>query len=374
MGKAEKMSKLKILYTIPNFDTAGSGKVLYDLARGLNKECFEVHIACSHSRGSFFQEVEKLGLPMHLLETTVPYRPYWSLLVRTRPYKNFIKQHQFDIVHSWHWSSDWTEAWAAKQGGALFVFTKKAMTWGNRHWKIRSRMADFIITINEEMNAFFPKKKNQQLIPLGLDTAYYSRKHFPEREKNKIFRVITVANLVPVKGIEVLIEAVLSLNNPQIQLDILGDDRSDYATALKRKVESAEATQQIRFLGKHKDVRPFLAAADLYVIPSFKEGMPMALVEAMSMEVPVLGSDISGINFVLKDFKEWLFTPQNSPELAAKIHEMYQKPETERNEIGQRLRGYVLGKFSLEKFIEAHENLYRSLVAKKKGEERGSKT
>jgi glycosyltransferase involved in cell wall biosynthesis len=370
--------KIKILYTIPNFDTAGSGKVLYDLARGLNKAYFEVHIACSHSRGSFFQEVEKLGLPMHLLETTVPYRPYWSLLVRTRPYKNFIKQHQFDIVHSWHWSSDWTEAWAAKQGGALFVFTKKAMTWGNRHWKIRSRMADFIITINEEMNSFFPKKKNQQLIPLGLDTAYYSRKHFPEREKNKIFRVITVANLVPVKGIEVLIEAILSLNNPQIQLDILGDDRSDYATTLKRKVESAEATQQIRFLGKHKDVRPFLAASDLYVIPTLnegrKEGMPMALVEAMSMEVPVLGSDISGINFVLKDFKEWLFTAQNSQQLATKIEQIFGLPETERKKIGQALGHYVREHFSLEKFITAHENLYRSLVAKKKGEERGSKT
>lgn len=370
--------KLKILYTIPNFDTAGSGKVLYDLARGLNKAYFEVHIACSHSRGSFFQEVEKLGLPMHLLETTVPYRPYWSLLVRTRPYKNFIKQQGFDIVHSWHWSSDWTEAWAAKQGGALFVFTKKAMTWGNRHWKIRSRMADFIITINEEMNAFFPKKKNQQLIPLGMDTAYYSRKHFPEREKNKIFRVITVANLVPVKGIEVLIEAVLSLNNPQIQLDILGDDRSDYATTLKRKIESAEATQQIRFLGKHKDVRPFLAASDLYVIPTLnegrKEGMPMALVEAMSMEVPVLGSDISGINFVLKDFKEWLFTAQNSQQLATKIEQIFGLPETERKKIGQALGHYVREHFSLEKFITAHENLYRSLVAKKKGEERGSKT
>lgn len=67
------MPKLKILYTIPNFDTAGSGKVLYDLAKGLDRERFEVHIACSHNRGAFFNEVEKLGLPVHLIETTVVY-------------------------------------------------------------------------------------------------------------------------------------------------------------------------------------------------------------------------------------------------------------------------------------------------------------
>src|SRR5690606_23198162 len=172
-----KMKKLKILYTIPNFDTAGSGKGLYDLAKGLDKERFEVHIACSHNRGAFFTEVEKLGLPVHIIETTFPLRPYWGLFKRVKPCQNFIKQHGFDIVHSWHWSSDWTEVLAAKRGGAKFVYTKKAMTWSSKHWKIKSYLADFIITINEEMKNYFPYKKQQKLIPLGLDTDYYSPKH-----------------------------------------------------------------------------------------------------------------------------------------------------------------------------------------------------
>ena len=74
--------------------------------------------------------------------------------------------------------------------------------------------------------------------------------------------------------------------------------------------------EQIVFLGKHKDVRPFLVNSDLYVIPTLnegrKEGMPMALVEAMSMGIPVLGSNISGVNFVLKDFKNFLPIFKNS--------------------------------------------------------------
>lgn len=45
--------KIKILYTTPNFDTAGSGKVLYDLAKGLDTAKFEVDIACKNNRGSF---------------------------------------------------------------------------------------------------------------------------------------------------------------------------------------------------------------------------------------------------------------------------------------------------------------------------------
>src|SRR5690606_16063714 len=219
------------------FDTAGSGKVLYDLAKGLDKEHFEVHIACSHTKGAFYQEVAQLGLPIHIIETTCKYRPYISLFKRLQPYKNFIKKHQFDIVHSWHWSSDWTEVLAAKLGGAKFIYTKKAMTWGSRHWNIRSYLSNFIITINEEMRQYFPNKKNQKLIPLGLDTQFYSPRYFPVRAITEKLHIITVANLVPVKGIEVLIDAVNLLNNPDIELTILGDDRSAYAEQLKQKVK-----------------------------------------------------------------------------------------------------------------------------------------
>lgn len=359
------MNKLKILYTIPNFDTAGSGKVLHDLAKGLNPEKFEVHIACSNNKGAFFEEIESLGIPIHFIETTSKLKPYWSVLKRIKPYKNFIKQNKFDIVHSWHWSSDWTEVLGARLGGAKFVYTKKAMSWGNIHWKIRTWLSDFVITINHEMIHFFPGKKQQKLIPLGLDIEYYNPEHFPEKLKTGKLNIITVANLVPVKGIEVLIDAVVKLDNPNITLSVLGDDRSEYAEQLKQKVQFAGFDEKIFFLGKHNDVRPFLNNSDLYVIPTLnegrKEGMPMALVEAMSMGVPVLGSDISGINFVLKDFKGLLFEASNSDELAERIKYFYHKTTIEKREIGRQLREYVVNNFSMKQFIEAHEELYMSM-------------
>lgn len=360
--------KIKILFTIPNFDTAGSGKVLYDLAKGLDKNHFEIHIACSHSKGAFYQEVEQLGLPIHIIETTCKLRPYFSLYKRLQPYKNFIKKHKFDVVHAWHWSSDWTEVLSAKWGGAKYIYTKKAMTWGSKHWKIKSFLADFIITINEEMKNYFPYKKQQKLIPLGLDTDYYSPNHFPERAKTEKLHIISIANLVPVKGIEVLIDAVNRLNNPNVELIIVGDDQSDYAQKLKQKVKTLKKESDIKFLGKHTDIRPFLAQTDLYVIPTLnegrKEGMPMALVEAMSMAVPVLGSDISGINFVLRDFSELLFPAADSKVLSEKINSFFLKPKSEKQKIGYDLRNYTVQNFSLNRFISEHEKLYLSLVKK----------
>lgn len=363
MGRRDK--RIKILLTIPNFHTAGSGKVLYDLANGLNPEIFDVSIACSHNKGTFFKKIEALGLPIYLIDTTVPLRPYYNLLFRVKNFRTFLKKHQFDIVHSWHWSSDWSETLATRLALKKFVYTKKAMSWGNRHWKIRSLLSSYIITINDEMESFFSYKKHQQLIPLGIDTKYFNPNSY-SGAKNDTFKIVTIANLVPVKGVEVLIKALAIIKDENINLDIIGGGDEVYVQKLKTLVQDFNLQSQVQFLGNQTDVRPFLAESDLYVIPTLnqgrKEGMPMALVEAMAMQTLVLGSDISGIKYVLKDFKELLFKANDDVMLSDKILELYHKSPEERMTMAKQLREYCEANFSLENFIASHESLYIELV------------
>jgi len=359
------MSKVKILYTIPNFDTAGSGKVVYDLVKGLDKDKFEVEVACRHNKGAFFKEIESLNVPIHLIETTCAYRPYTSLYKRLRPIVKFFKENKYDIIHSWHWSSDWTEVLAARLAGVKWIYTKKAMSWGNKHWKIRSYLANLIITINDEMHQYFPNKKNQALIPLGIDTAYYNPNHFSKStNQDGHFNIITVANLVPVKGVEILIHALKELNNTNLKLTVLGDNTNEYGAYLLSLCEELKLLDQVNFLGKKLDVRPYIVDSDLYVIPTIGkgEGMPMALVEAMSMGIPVLGSDISGINFVLKDFKSLLFEAGNYLELSKAIKDIQSRSFEDRQQLGTKLRNYILNNYSYDRFIEAHQKLYKDLV------------
>lgn len=361
------MGRIKILYTIPNFDTAGSGKVVYDLVKGLDKDEFEVEIACSSNKGSFFKEVESLGVPIHIQKTTTNYRPYLSLPTRLRPIIRFMKSNKYDVIHSWHWSSDWTEALAARLAGVKWLYTKKAMSWGNRHWKIRSFMANFIITINDEMSRYFPNKKNQALIPLGIDTDYYSPEHFSKSAiESTNFNIITVANLVHVKGIEVLIKAIKEINDKRVELTVLGDNANEYGKYLSSLSTELDIYDRVHFLGRQSDVRPYIANADLYVIPTLdegrKEGMPMALVEAMSMGVPVLGSNISGINFVLKNFKHLLFNANDHLVLANAIESIQNLRPEERRKLGMELRTYVLNNFSYNDFIKAHQELYIEII------------
>lgn len=360
--------KIRLLFTISNFNTAGSGKVVYDLVNGLDKTKFDIEIACGSNEGSFFPVVESLGLPIHIFETKTNYRPYYSLIQRIRKISKFYKNNQYDIIHSWQWSSDWTEAMAAKLAGVKWVYTKKAMGFGTKHWHIKSYLANFIVTINDEMRSYFPKKKQQALIPLGLDTVYYSPNQVDEIIPRKAsgFHIITVANLVPVKGVEILINAVCSLSNPEVKLTILGDCDNDYGLKMKALTESLGLQEQVHFLGKKLDVRPYFKSADLYVIPTLnegrKEGMPMALVEAMSMAVPVLGSDVTGINYVLKDFKELLFKPADAEDLALKISRFIKMDKQERVKLGMDLRNYCETHFNMHRFITAHEKLYEKII------------
>ncbi|TYB77006.1 glycosyltransferase [Bizionia myxarmorum] len=359
------MSKrIRVLYTIPNFNTAGSGKVVYDLVNGLDKSKFDVEIACGNAAGHFFKTIQALEIPIYIIETKTHLKPYASLLFRVLKVSRFFNKQQYDVIHSWQWSSDWTESLAAKLAGVKWLYTKKAMGFDSKHWRIKSYLADFIVTVNTDMVNYFPNKKRQKLIPFGLDTSYYNPELFLNSKDSNVFKIITVANLVAVKNIEIIIEAIHELKDSSIHLDIVGDTKEDYAGYLKKLVEDYGLIEQVFFLGKLPDVRSLLAKASLYIISSKQEGMPMALVEAMCLGIPVLGSDVSGVNFVLKDYKELLFPLEDLDVLVQKIRDIKSMTTFESDKLGMDLRYYCLEHFSKTGFIEEHEQLYSELVEK----------
>lgn len=359
-----KKKRIRILYTITNFNTAGSGKVVYDLVNGIDASKFDVEIACESNDGAFFKTIETLGVPIHIFDTKTAYKPYYNLLWRIRKTSKFYKKQEYDIVHSWQWSSDWTEALAARMVGVKWLYTKKAMGFNNKHWHIKSYLAHFIITINDEMRSYFPNKKQQALIPLGIDTNYYSPEAVSETTivDDDIFHIVTVANLVPVKEIQLLIHAIHQLNDPKIKLAIIGDYTNVYGQRMIALKEKLGLQEQVSFLGKQLDVRSYIVNSDLYIITSKQEGMPMALVEAMSMGVPVIGSNVSGINYVLRDFKNLLFTAGDVNALALKIQELKSMDKKSRLKLGMDLRQYCQDFYSMEAFLKAHEDLYLNLL------------
>ena len=363
------MSKpIKILYTIPNFDTAGSGKVVYDLVKGLDKSRFAPEILVRHSKGTFFTEVEKLGVPIHVFDYETDYKPLASFPIRLFKVVKFFRSLKVDIIHSWHWSSDFSEVLAARLAGIKYIYTKKNMGWGNKAWVWKSRLSHLVIAINKDMvkNFYNPLPNIEAIyLPLSVDTNYYApRIHNTSLAneygiKKEDFVVICVANLVPLKGIEILIEAFLSLENSQNKLLIVGNDNNEYG----RKLKGSYDLPNIIFTGKQLDVRPFLSIADVFCIPTLEigEGMPLAPVEAMSMEVPVIGSRVSGITDILEGFDQLLFEADNVGQLTKLLISMNEMSAEDRKKIGKQMRQKVVEHYAFEKFINSREQVYASL-------------
>lgn len=365
------MRKIKVLLTIPNFDTAGSGKVVYDLANNLDRNLFDVEIAVSHNRGKFFPVVEALGFKIHIFPTTTDYHPLSTLPFRVMRIRRFFKENNFDLIHSWHWSSDWTEALAARLAGIPWVYTKKAMSWGSpRNWKIRSRLATFITTINPDMQAqYFPGFSNIRLLPLGLDTNFYGFQektyeaddvHYTPEE----FVVISVVNLIRSKGIEVLVEAAKQIEDPSVKFLIVGDYSSEYGQWVYNKVADEKLFDKIRFTGKVLDVRKYLALSDMFVTPTTVnwEGMPMAPVEAMSSGRIVVGTNTAGINYILADFPGLLVPPNDPRAIATKIKEVMNMTAAERRSLAMKIREKVVRDFSVQQFAHNYGSLYTEIL------------
>lgn len=357
------MNKIKILFTIPNFDTAGSGKVLMEIATRLDKDIFEPHIACFHTEGDYFLEVKKSGIPVHIKSFTVPFSK--SPLFLWKCWKNRKFFQHFDLVHSFHYKKDISEALAARLAGCKWVYSKKNMKWGSKGWQWRTKLAHGVVAMCPEMmERFFEGNPKARQINLGVDAAEF----FPQTKSQALqtkYQIKTdekvlafVANIVPLKGLEELLDAyqLLFQTHPNLHLLIVGDDRSPYGQSLKAK--AAVVGGKIHFVGKQMDVAGHLSIADVFIIPSHTETGPVCLLEAMACGIPSLGSNVSGINNIFRDRPLQLFAKSNVAEMVEKVEWMLGMTDAERTELVQVQHEIIASRFSLAAEVKGHEEFY----------------
>ena len=373
------MKKIKILYTIPNFDTAGSGVPLLKIATSLDTNYFEPQIACLHDRGELFQDIRESDIKVHLIDLYKNARPIIKMLKECYQLSKVFKKINPNIIHSYNYSSDYTEPLAAKMAGIKWIYTKKNMSWQGpsyRGWKLRSWLADGIICQNLDMlKEFFPRWEKAKLISIGVDINEYKkqpeniniRKYWGIPDDARI--IISVANLVPVKGIEKLIQAfeLLASDFNDWILMIVGDDTTKYGVELKEYISKKNNLKgKIIFTGRQKNVREFLDIAEIYVQPTLDkgrmEGAPIAIQEAMANGKVVLGSNIPGIRDQLVDFPQFLFNPGEVLDLKNKLVQYISNNIKQNIKIGEKFIDYAVSNYDLSIERENLQQYYLNLI------------
>lgn len=164
------------------------------------------------------------------------------------------------------------------------------------------------------------------------------------------------------KGLDDLIDAwqIVLDRWPNAKLWMLGE--GEYGDRLWKKTTSLGLTQSIVFPGTFDELDGILQAADVYALPSYEEGMSIALLEAMSAGVPVVATDIPGNRRLIQNGEQGLLVPVKDPDaLAAGILELINDPR-----LGSRLatsaRQNVIDNYSLERMANEHLDLFQQLL------------
>ena len=114
------------------------------------------------------------------------------------------------------------------------------------------------------------------------------------------------------------------------------------------------------FAGYLQDVTDFLAALDLFVLPTLEEGMSVAILEAMSVGKPVVASGVGGVPELVTAETGILVPPADSERLAAALQQLIDAPER-RQQMGENGRARVEKGFTLNRMAEVHLELYQRL-------------
>lgn len=364
------MGKIKILFTIPNFDTAGSGKHMVDLIRKLDPELFEPYICCKHDKGKYFKEVEKLGYKIYIRDLSPQRNSYLCAFQKVMKNAKFLKKNKFDIVHSFHWKSDWFEPMAAKLANIPWIYTKKSMSW-HKHWTIRNKLASFVFVLNPEMVNSYPiSNLHSKCVGLGPDVDEVIDKCISyDKESEKVTLgvkgkkiILCIANIVPVKNIDLLINGISQIKDRNgIHLFIVGDKSNNYAQELVEQIRNLRLEDTITLTGKVLDVERFIAIADLYIQPTSQYGRSeasgVACMEACAAGIPAIGTDVAGLRYVIYD-EELLFKPDNVNELASYLEKYISLPEEKLKAIGKKLQQRMYDYFHMPNVAKDHEKEY----------------
>jgi glycosyltransferase involved in cell wall biosynthesis len=170
--------------------------------------------------------------------------------------------------------------------------------------------------------------------------------------------LVSVGRLRPPKDFTTLVRAMTAVDPGSARLRIAGDGPE--RAALATEVARLGLDRVVELLGTRSDVDDLLAAADLFVLSSDSEGLPMSVLEAMAAGLPVVASAVGGVpELVLDGETGALVPPRDSAALAGAIRRIVADPAL-RDRLGEAGRRRVEREFSLARFQHEHLEIYRA--------------
>lgn len=300
----------------------------------LYNEGHTVEIACAQGTKPLNPVYEQLGCKVHLIPFS---RTPFSLnnLKAYKMLKKLVESEHYDVVHTHTPNASMIARLACrgvrKQGAKVFYtahgfhFFKGAPL---KNWlmyypveKFCARYTDVLITINQEDYEFAQRKihaKKVCYVPgVGIDLMKI-RNIQCDRDivrdsmgvPKDCFLLLSIGELNCNKNHQVVIRALAGLNKKNVHYAVAGV--GNQRDALLNLAKALGVEKQFHLLGYRTDALLLYKAADVFVFPSFREGLSVSVMEAMASGLPIVCSEIRGnVDLIKKDVGGFLFKPEN---------------------------------------------------------------
>lgn len=363
---------MRVLQVTTHLNIGGISNYIVSLSRALKDKGVDTIVASSG--GNLEGELAASGIPHKKLDIDTKFEFGPKVFKSAFSLIRIIGEEKIDIIHAHSRVSQAASFFASVATGAPYVTTchgyfKKRLrgvfdTWGKRVIAI----SDAVKThLEEDLGV---RAGRIELIYNGVDIDRYSGRQSDE-EIDRIKKELgverspvigTVGRLSPVKGQGFLIKAMRDVVRaaPEAKCLIVGS--GDEELGLKSLAVSLGLKDAVYFFPSTSDTRKYLSAMDVFVFPSVKEGLGIALLEAFAAGKACVASNTGGIGDVVKNGVTGLLAPiGDSPAMAEAILRLVRDPRL-RKELGENARALAVRKFSLNEMAGRMVELYRSVT------------
>lgn len=379
---------LAILLLGTQMATGGAQKILLDQANWFHARGYLVSTAFLYDRdGLYLAWRDAHSFPIYNLEAFesnagIFRRSFLIFRGLLRLWK-LLRRGRFDVIETFTLDSNLLAlplAWLA--GVPVRIATNHG--WAQRDSRLkrlchdlllRSGMVDILVTVTEAVRRESIREGGRadrvvtipngiQLLPLEKSRAGTFANTLGVAVDDTI--LLSVGRLVHEKAYEVLIQsmAMVVQEYPNVALVIAGSGM--LADELQSLIDQLHLSEKVHLLGNRQDVPDLMAGADLFVISSRSEGMPVALLEAMSFGLPVVATRVGGIAEVLEDRAQGILVPPEDPgELAKAILELLRNPDL-RSSMGKSAQRRIEEKYTIEIMCRQYEKIMTDLCREKK--------